>query len=74
MFWNDMTKIRLNDPEAQQIETDIRCPDCNRKIYLDTTRVLTSYPAKYFYWCVCGWFGYSHIKWSKELEEVFKND
>ena len=74
MNWNDMSKIRLNDPEEKQIETNIECPDCGRNIYLDTSIVLTSYPAKYYYWCVCGWVGYSHVKWSKELEKKKKND
>ena len=64
MTWDEF----LNTPIPQskgQIETDIECPKCGRNVYLDNTIILTSYPAKYCYWCSCGWSGSGPAKWSK---------
>ena len=64
MEWEDFKKSDIdiwNNPS--HILTSIKCPDCGKYVYLDNTQVLTSYPAQYFYFCPCGWYGYSHIKW-----------
>ena len=69
----EMKWERLKDMDVQdssQIRTDIECPKCWRKIYLDTTVNLTSYPDKYKYWCPCGWIGFSHVKWEGEEQET----
>ncbi len=44
--------------------TDIQCPVCGERIYMDTGMVLTTFPEQYQYECVhCGWYGGSHRKW-----------
>jgi predicted RNA-binding Zn-ribbon protein involved in translation (DUF1610 family) len=60
MDWEDFNEQRF--PEylfTKKILTDINCPKCNRKIYMRTDKVLTTYPAQYQYECDCGWVGYS---------------
>lgn len=63
MKWIELQGQELNENLTGQTLTDIQCPECLRRIYLDNTIILTSYPAKYRYWCSCGWEGYSHVKW-----------
>lgn len=63
MNWNELHSQKINEDITGQILTDVDCPKCGRKIYLDNTIILTSYPEKYRYWCPCGWEGYSHVKW-----------
>lgn len=67
MKWEQLLDEPIANDYSDQIQTDIECPECGRKIYLDTTIVLTSYPCQYRYWCTCGWSGTAHIKWSKDM-------
>lgn len=47
-----------------QILTDVECPRCGKKVYYNSTVVLTTYPAQYEYWCKeCGWSGSAFAKW-----------
>lgn len=62
MTWNEFLNQPISPCLTGQLQTDIDCPECGRKIYYDSTIILTSYPAKYSYWCSCGWQGYSHCK------------
>lgn len=71
MKWEQFLDIRLSNEYDGQVQTDIECPDCGRKIYLDTTMVLTSYPCKYRYWCSCGWHDTSHLKWRRDFEIMY---
>lgn len=69
MKWNEFLNGATTSITADgQVLTDIECPKCGRKVYLDTTIILTSYPVKYKYWCRCGWSGCAHIKWSEVTE------
>lgn len=61
MTWEELLNQHIK--YDGQILTDIDCPKCGRKIYLDDRIVLTTYPAKYYYWCPCGWTGSAYIKW-----------
>lgn len=76
MKWEQLLDARIvDDYNGQgQVQTDIECPKCGRKIYLDTTIVLTTYPCKYSYWCSCGWCGTAHVKWSKDMGKEMKNE
>lgn len=65
MKWGEFLDQNDTSYFPGQIQTDIECPECGRKIYYDSTIVLTSYPAKYSYWCPCGWQGTAAVKWSK---------
>lgn len=61
MDWNEFNSIKI--PEyvfTNKQLTNINCPRCNKKIYMRTDIVLTSYPAQYQYECDCGWVGYSY--------------
>lgn len=60
--WDDFNIQRSNISNGQ-ILTDIHCPKCGCCIYFDSTKVLTTYPAQYSYWCSCGWAGYSTRWW-----------
>ena len=60
--WDDFN-LRYSNLLSGQILTDIRCPQCGYRIYFDSTKVLTSYPAQYSYWCGCGWTGTSTRRW-----------
>ena len=55
MKWDELLDEEVDYITTGQIQTDIECPMCGRLIYLNDTIVLTSYPAKYSYWCSCGW-------------------
>lgn len=63
MTWEEFLNTPINSHLTGQIQTDIECPKCGRKIYLNERIILTSYPAKYAYWCACGWDGAAPIKW-----------
>ena len=76
MTWDQMLDIPIEEATTGQVLTDIECPECGRKIYLNTGIILTSYPAKYHYWCACGWSDCSHIRWHAGLSgeaEAFVN-
>ena len=63
MEWDELLNIDISNESNGQELTDIVCPNCGRKIYFNTTIILTSYPAKYHYWCSCGWEGTAHARW-----------
>lgn len=67
MTWEEFLDKKVEG--KYQVQTDIDCPKCGRKIYWDSTIVLTSFPAKYTYWCSCGWCDYAPLKY-----EVREND
>ena len=69
MTWEEFLDKKV-EGFTGQMQTDIDCPKCGRKIYWDSTLVLTSYPAKYSYWCSCGWSDTAPLRWKK----VMKND
>lgn len=46
-----------------RVETDIKCPNCGRNIFMRTDITLTSYPEQYQYECTCGWSGTAYKKW-----------
>lgn len=58
MTWEDF-KIEKNFEYNTGFQiTDIECPKCGEKIYMDTTIVLTSIPPKHRYCCMkCFWEG-----------------
>lgn len=65
MNWDDYkASIELHIPEAiyRGYEyTDIDCPKCGNKVVKNTTKILTSYPAQYEYYCQhCDWIGYAY--------------
>lgn len=66
MTWDELLNMKFENGHDGQVLTDIDCPQCGRKIYLDNSIILTSYPAKYKYWCSCGWVGNAHIKRMEE--------
>lgn len=63
MTWEEFLAEPMDTYLTGQKETDIECPQCGRRVYLDTTVVLTTYPAKHKYWCACGWSDCSPIRW-----------
>ena len=63
MTWSEFLDKNASSGYNGQIQTDIECPECGRKIYLDIMIVLPSYPGKYKYWCPCGWTGYAPTRW-----------
>ena len=65
MTWEDFLDNKVEEDFTGQVQTDIDCPKCGRKIYLDTRVVLTSYPAKYSYWCSCGWNDFAPFRIDK---------
>lgn len=64
MTWDELLSMDVASKYNGQVRTDIQCPQCGRYIYLDNTMILTSFPAKYRYWCSCGWTDCAHIKWT----------
>lgn len=66
MDWEEFNQGETDITNDMQVLTDIRCPECGRFIFVDTTIVLASYPAQYSYWCTCGWSGTSYKSWFKE--------
>ncbi len=66
MTWeefNDGTYEKL----TRYIKTDISCPACGRKIYLDRQTVFPASQVQYRYTCKCGWSGNSLVKWEGKL-------
>ena len=55
MKWDEFINNNMTDDFDGQRLTNVECPECGKKVYLNTKIVLTSYPAKYSYWCSCGW-------------------
>lgn len=70
MKWEELERSTTRSIQIQQnIKTDIDCPECGEKVYLDNSVVLATYPVKYSYWCSCGWSGTSFIRWTgREIE------
>lgn len=67
MNWEEFDNKELpNYLSTNRVLTDIDCPRCNKKLYMRTDIVLTSYPVQYQYECECGWVGYSYNR-SNEL-------
>ena len=57
MTWEEFCKDKSTIPPNLQ-RTDIDCPECGEKIYVDTSVVLACYPPKLRYECQnCGWGG-----------------
>lgn len=69
MTWDEFLNKNIESQHNGQVLTDIDCPKCGRKIYFDRTIVLTSYPAKFRYWCSCGWTGAAHERWYGNAEK-----
>lgn len=70
MKWEDFNEQEIDDfALTRHKKTSIECPKCGKKIYYDSGVILTSYPAKYYYWCKCGWSDYSAIKWQEGEQE-----
>lgn len=63
MDWNNFNSGETDVTNAGQVLTNIRCPECGRFIFMDTTKSLATYPPKYLYWCSCGWSGTSYKSW-----------
>lgn len=71
MKWENFINQPSNDINLNlygQKLINIECPKCGKRIYLDTTVVLTSYPPQHKYWCSCGWTEHSYFYWGKENE------
>lgn len=69
MKWEQLLNENISERDNSQVLTNIECPKCGRNIYLNNGILLTTYPAKYSYWCSCGWTGVAPIKWTKNLAE-----
>jgi len=70
MTWEEFLCTPIDTNNSGQVKTNILCPEClSHYIYLDKTVVLTSYPAKYYYWCPCGWTGFAPAKWCGDSNE-----
>lgn len=65
MKWDELLNENIDLHFKGQKKTDIECPTCGRHVYLDDSMILTTYPAKYRYWCSCGWVGYAPIRWTE---------
>ena len=58
MEWKDYQKERLEEVflMPKETKTNIWCPHCGGPVYKDMSKVLTSYPPRYRYFCEqCGW-------------------
>ena len=73
MKWEDFLNRDISNDNNGQMLTDIECPKCGRRIYYDSTIILTTYPDKYVYWCSCGWKGFAHDWWVPELDAETQN-
>ncbi len=70
MKWDEFNEIgNATGMPSTMVLTNINCPKCGKRIYLDNSVVLTTYPVQYSYICECGWYGYSHIKWQAGMGE-----
>lgn len=65
MKWDEFDNANVSVATNGQVQTDIECPVCGKKILWDSRVVLTSLPPKYCYWCPCGWSGNSYRQWKK---------
>lgn len=65
MTWDEFLNKDVSNSYNGQVLTDIDCPKCGRKIYYDSTIILTTYPDKYKYWCSCGWVDFAPDMWLK---------
>ena len=65
MEWSDFIEKEQKDDNANSyfIQTDIRCPECGKFVYLNNSVVCLSSPPKSEYLCVCGWVERSFIRW-----------
>lgn len=67
MKWDEFdNNVGLAFAADGQVQTDIECPICGKKVLWDSRIVLTSLPPQYSYWCTCGWSVTSYRKWGKE--------
>lgn len=67
MTWDKFLDTPVENPFDKQVKTNIICPKCGKRtLYLDSTIILTTYPAKYHYWCSCGWTGTAPTRWVNE--------
>lgn len=67
MEWEEFKTNRTFIDDGQ-VETTLICPRCGKRVYLDNSTVLTSYPPQYRYWCKCGWEGLALTKQELEYE------
>lgn len=62
--WEEFNTNPLNRVNTKYQVTNIKCPHCDTLLYMDTSVVLTSYPAQYIYICPnCNWRGTSYNAW-----------
>ena len=67
MKWEDYKNRMPQEPIfLDKVRTNIECPRCGKELFFRNDIVLTTYPAKYQYECVCGFVGYSHAKWGEQ--------
>lgn len=58
MKWEDYKKGETYTMHPTYAITDIECPKCGEKIYMDTSVVYTSNPPQHDFYCFrCGWKG-----------------
>ena len=56
MEWEEIERSAPKSIQFQRYtKTDIDCPKCGEKVYIDNGIVLTTYPERYSYLCPCGW-------------------
>jgi len=72
MKWEDFDRDDTKPAKEWPFtKTNIQCPRCGEEVYLDSSKVLTTYPVKYAYQCKsCGWVGYSHNSWGGGLYDI----
>lgn len=69
--WESFKECEL-EKDSDYVKTNIRCPKCDKPIYMDKSIVLTSYPAQYRYYCSCGWSGTSFNSWINNIHSEEK--
>ena len=58
MTWEEFLKYKVETIDKGLRETSIDCPECGKKLYINTNIVLSCYPPKYRYTCLnCKWEG-----------------
>lgn len=56
MTWEEFKQQKSLEYATNLKITDIECPECGNKIYVNTAMVLTTYPPQQRYECLdCGW-------------------
>lgn len=65
MKWDELLNANVDTVWTGQKKTNVECPTCGRRVYLDDSVTLTSYPEKYRYWCSCGWVGFAPVRWTE---------